>query len=66
MNLRLFNLEKLDFVSTIFFQKRMPEVLGKITHGHLKLQSRRVWKGFQRTSHLRKRLEDAVKSLFGK
>jgi hypothetical protein len=53
-------------LADFFFQKKMPEVFGKIIHGHLKLQSRRIWKGFQRTSHLRQRLEDAAKSLFGK
>jgi hypothetical protein len=39
-------------------------ILGN-TNGHLKFLSRRCWKGFLRTCHLRLRSEDAIKTLFG-
>jgi hypothetical protein len=40
------------------------QAFGKITHGHLKFQSRRICQGIQRICHDAQRLGDAEKTVF--
>jgi hypothetical protein len=47
------------------WRKIQPAVFGKITLGHLKILSRRVCQGFQRTCHDVKGSGEAKKTVFG-